>query len=247
MDGIPGEEFDFNSLPLPKIENLPVRGIFRLLPCGATASVAVDDSDLQRLFQTNTVTEFTRIGKEIAATKQIFIVQRTPNSYQIASYLEEKNVPVERLRKHIDGVEIPLEKNEYLSERLGAENVQNALVKASPQERLEILTGFADTLGEIHKAGVAYGSNHLGNMILGPDKRIFFIDFKTSRLVTLNWNTTKADDIYQLFGIDLATLVVGNLRNIGCSDEEVETTLKSVVKKYPVDNKVQDEILSRLM
>lgn len=77
--------------------------------------------------------------------------------------------------------------------------IESLPLRGAYRYRMEILNAYADTLGEIHKAGVVYGSNHLGNMILEPGgNKVFFIDFKTSDFVTIDWETINAEDVCRL-------------------------------------------------
>lgn len=240
------EAFNLDSLPAPNIDELPKRGACRLLACGATASVLVNNNDLQRLAKATNLGEYGEIATEITKAKQIFVVRRTPIAFQIATYLEQKGVPVERLRKEAVEKDIPLEDSEYFSERLGAEDVQAALANAEGDKRVEVLEAYANTLAGIHKEDIVYGSNHLGNMILGNDKRVYFLDFKTASMVNIDWKTATTDKIYQTFSADLATLIDGNLRSAGCSEAEIKNTLNQVVQSYPITEEAKSEILKRL-
>lgn len=239
------QPFDMDDLPLPDIRSFPQRGDYRLLPCGATAFVAIDSDEQKRLAAAQSHEDYQSVSDAIIDSKPFFIIRRAQGTQRIARHLEEKGVPVERLRKEFGEFSIPLEDNEYISERLGDSDFQQSLENCQEAQRNTILREYARLLSQTHLENVVYGNNHFGNVISNEKLNLFLIDFKTSAFVEFDWRKATADNIFKSFFNDLAPLG-SNLKRIGCSDEEIDKTLREVVNNYPVGEDERELLLEKM-
>lgn len=240
------QPFNIDSLPLPNIESFPQRGDYRLLPCGATAFVAINSDEQQKLAEARNQRDYQSKSEIIICSKPFFVVSRTRNAHKIAKRLEKKGIPVERLRKEFGQFSIPLENDEYISERLGDSDLQQSLDSCREiEKRNTILRNYARLLTQIHLANVVYGPNHFGNVISNKELDLFLIDFKTSALIEFDWQQATADTIFRKFFYDLAPLS-SNLERIGCNDKEIDNTLREVVNSYPVSKNERKLLLEKM-
>ena len=228
------------------VHSLPQRRDFKLLSVGATAYVTLSPGEQEQLSKAQNQEEFNQIRRHIIDGKTSFVVERNPRSAEIAQHLFQSGLPVERLEKPEDSAAIPLEPQEYVSSRLGDSDLQKDLQKFPGEERNRLLTNYADLLGNVNRADVVYGNNHYGNFITDGEQKVSLIDFKTSQRANFDWQQANADNIFNAFFTDLA-LVGTNLKQIGCNDDEIQSTVKRLVDHFPLPDPEKIKLINKML